>query len=148
MANDKLAKFKGRVGNGKDRHVRLYHWVTDTPAWRDLDAVARCAYVEMLRRYNGSNNGRIGFGVRCMGEALNVAPKTAARALRALEAHGFIVTVKRGAFSRKVKHASEYRLTEFKCDLTNTLAHKDFTRWQKNTVVEVTPVGGRGDTER
>lgn len=130
-------KLTGRIeDDGARRHVRLYHWLMDTPAWQDLDPVARCAYIELARRYAGpeSTNGRISVSVRQLGVRLHVSLATASRALRKLEDHGFIVTVKKGAFSRKVRHATEYRLTEFKCDITGDLPTKDFARWRKNTV--------------
>ena len=38
--------------------------------------------------------------------------------------------MKRGAFSLKQKHATEWRLTEFPCDVTNDIASKDFMRWK------------------
>lgn len=148
MATDKRARLMGRISEAKERHIRLAYWLMDTAAWRDLDPVGRCAYVELMKLYNGSNNGRIALGVRTLADALNVAPTTAARALRSLEAHGFIVTVTRGAFSRKLRHATEYRLTAHGCNVTNGLPTKDFSRWQKNTVPVVTPTDTRGDTER
>jgi hypothetical protein len=148
MAADKRARAKGRLGESKERHVRLHYWVMATEAWNDLDTVARCAYVELLKLYRGSNNGRIALGVRTLGDSLKVAPTTAARALRSLEAHGFIQTVTRGAFSRKVRHASEYRLTEHGCDASGALPSKEFASWRKNTVHVVTPIGARHDTDR
>ena len=42
------------------RHVRLYHWFLKTEAWRDLDPSTRCAYIALVERYNGTNNGKIG----------------------------------------------------------------------------------------
>jgi DNA-binding GntR family transcriptional regulator len=84
-----------------------------------------------------------------MAEALNVGKMTAARALRSLQEHGFIVEAKRGAFSLKLRHASEWRLTEFGCDVTGALATKEFARWQKqNTVSPQNLNGSRSDTVR
>ena len=54
------------------------------------------------------------------------------RALDALEDRGFIVAMKRGAFSLKQRHASEWRLTEHACDVSNNMATKDFMRWTFN----------------
>jgi hypothetical protein len=43
-----------RNGRGKrdspSRYVALSHWMMRTAAWRDLDTVARCAYIELARR--------------------------------------------------------------------------------------------------
>lgn len=137
------------AGNG--RYVMLTHWMMRTPAWRSLDTVARCAYIELLMRYAGpgSNNGRLPFSLREMAEALNVGKMTATRAFRVLQDRGFIVQTKRGAFSLKCRHAAEWRLTEFGDDATGALATKDFARWQKqNTVSPEGPNGSRGDAAR
>jgi len=90
-------------------------------AWKDLDAEARSIYVELTARYNGSNNGRIGYSSRAAAIDLKISKDTAARGLRSLEAHGFIVVEKRGAFHCKVRHASEYRLTIYDSDIATNL---------------------------
>jgi DNA-binding transcriptional MocR family regulator len=115
----------------ESRHVRLYHWLMRTEAWRSLDATERAIYVEIAGRYGGpgSNNGRIPYSVREATKALHIGKATASRALHSLERRGFIVATQRGAFSFKVRHATEWRLTEFPCDITQQLATKDFARW-------------------
>jgi hypothetical protein len=104
-----------------------------TPAWRDLDCVARSAYVELSSRYAGpgSNNGRIAYSLEEMARALSVGKATAQRAFRKLQANGFIVRMKSGCFNFKLRHSTEWRLTEFMCDVTGALATKEFTRWEK-----------------
>lgn len=115
------------------RFVQLFHWMLDSPAWKDLDAKARAIYVELTKRYNGSNNGRIGYSARQAAQDLGISKDTAARALRSLERHGFIVVEKRGAFHCKIRHASEYRLTAYESDVATNyaerLATKEFMRW-------------------
>jgi DNA binding protein with HTH domain len=124
-----------RTGRGlkPGRYVALSHWMMRTAAWRSLDTVARCAYVELAARYAGpgSNNGRLPFSLREMAGALNVSKMTARRAMQTLQDRGFIVEIKRGAFSLKERHATEWRLTEFGCDVTGALATKDFARWEE-----------------
>ena len=123
-----------------------------TAAWRDLDCVARCAYVELASRYAGpgSNNGRIPFSLREMAEALGSSKATAMRAMARLQDHGFAVMTKQGAFRVKARTATEWRLTEFACDVTGEMATKDFMRWVKNqnTVSFEHPNGCRDETER
>lgn len=155
-AKSRRKLLKNRIDDDDDRrHVRLYYWFLATPAWTDLDPVARCAYIELARKYRGegSNNGRIAASVRALSANLHVSMATASRALRKLEDHGFIVITTKGAFSRKVRHATEYRLTEFPCDITREIPTKDFARWRKNTVPVVkltvsleTPIGISGET--
>jgi len=121
---------KGRSRYGQ-KFVALYEPMQRTKAWRDLDCKARCAYVELARRYNGGNNGRIGYSVRQMAKNLNASQTTAMRVFRVLQEHGFIVRTKKGGFSLKLRHASEYRLTEYKCDQSGRLATHDYRDWGK-----------------
>jgi DNA-binding transcriptional MocR family regulator len=82
-----------------------------TAAWRSLSANARAIYVEMASRFGGpgSNNGRIPYSVRDAAKSLKIGKSTAARAIETLQDRGFIVEVTKGAFSLKVKHATEWR---------------------------------------
>lgn len=149
-----MAKKHDRTGRSKgpDRYVALPHWMMRTAAWRDLDCVARCAYIELSARYAGpgSNNGRIPFSVREMAEALGTSKATAWRAFTRLQDHEFIVQTKQGAFSQKVRHAAEWRLTEFRCDVTGAMATKDFARWPEiqNAVSPGNPHGCQDETGR
>lgn len=127
--------------NGMPRFVQLFHWMLNSAAWKDLDPVARAIYIELTYRYNGSNNGRIGYSARQAAEDLKISKDTAARGLRSLEAHGFIVVEKRGAFHCKIRHASEYRLTIYDSDIVtdyaSKLATKECMSWRpeiQNTV--------------
>jgi hypothetical protein len=123
-----MSRGKGRTR--RDRFVALRYWMLDAPAWKSLPAGARALYPEIARRYNGSNNGRIPFSVR-EAEALHISKATGARLLEILQARGFIVCTKKGAFSLKTtKDASEWRLTEYDCDYPVAHATKDFMRWQ------------------
>lgn len=153
-----IAKRQGR--SGKDpRHVRLYHLMLASAAWRSPSANARAIYIEVAARYAGpgSNNGRIPYAVGEATEALNIGRATACRAFEQLQDRGFIVAVTKGAFSLKKKHATQWRLTEFGCDVTSAWATKDFMRWQpsvKNpsSVAELTvplrnPIGFCGGTD-
>lgn len=104
---------------GESRHVRVYHWLMQTVAWRSLDATARAIYIEIAARYGGpgSNNGRIPYSVREAAESLRIGKTTAARALERLQRRSFIIPMKKGAFSWKLRHSTEWRLTEFPCDV-------------------------------
>ena len=122
-----------RTGRSKKeaRHVRLHHWMMQTAAWKSLSGNQRALYVEMAARYNGSNNGRIHFSTREAAQALHIGKATAARALAVLVERGFIVAMIRGGFNVKDKQAqaTEWRLTEFNCDVTFVLPSKEFARW-------------------
>jgi hypothetical protein len=132
-------------GGSTPRHVRLYHYMMDSPAWHDLGAVARAIYLEIARRYAGpgSNNGRIPYSVREAAAAFRISTATASRALATLTDHGFIVPVVKGAFSLKRRHATEWRLTEFPCDVSKAfVATKDFMRWSPASPLATAPCGG------
>jgi hypothetical protein len=111
------------------RHVMLFHHMLDSQAWKSLGVIPRAVYLDMAKRYYGTNNGRIGYSIRCAVDELHIGNATAKRALDVLEDRGFIVATKRGAFSLKQRHATEWRLTAYPCESTNGLSTKDFMRW-------------------
>jgi hypothetical protein len=137
------SRVKGREG----RHVRLYHYMMRTAAWKSLDAVARCIYIDMASNYagTGTNNGRIPYSVREAAAELRIGKSTAHEAMRNLQERGFIVAVTQGAFSLKKRHATEWRLTEFASDVDTSFATKEFMRWEQIKPAEIqntVPVGG------
>jgi hypothetical protein len=91
-----------------------------TDAWRALTAPGRAVYIQIGLRYNGSNNGRIEYSVRDAASECILAKDTASRAFKELVDLGFIAETRRGSFSCKTRIASEWRLTAFKCNLTNS----------------------------
>lgn len=112
--------------------------------WKSLNAIQRAIYVEMVARYDGSNNGCIPYSVRDAANALHISKATAFRSLAVLKERGFIVPIKRGAFSLKLRHATEWRLTEFNCDLTGALPSKDFAKWHLENQNTVSPESTMG----
>jgi hypothetical protein len=136
-----------------ERHVRLYHRMMKTAAWTSLSPNARAVYIEIEARYGGfgSNNGRIVYSVRMASEGTNIGKTAAARALIDLQDRGFIRMTKRGAFSLKSRHATEWRLTTHASDVSSQAATKEYEHWQppeKNTVPERGPDGTCTGTER
>jgi transposase len=125
-----------------ERYVRLTHRMMQTKAWKNLDSNARAAYVELATIYNGANNGRIGFSARQAARAIDVSKATAARAMIQLQERGFIVAMTKGRFDRQ-RHATEWRLTEFRCDLTGQPASRDFEAWTTADILTLRP---RGDS--
>lgn len=117
------------------RHVRLYHSMMMTPAWRDLSCYARAGYIEMSIRCGGprSNNGRIPYSVREMAANLGISPPTARRVFKDLKEHGFIIETRRGRYGRRRTYASEWRLTEFGCDVSDIPPTRDYMKWEGST---------------
>jgi transposase len=148
----KLRRKQGRKSKGPS-FVQLFKYMLDSPAWLALSAVAKAAYVQLARRYDGVNNGLLGLSARTLAEELGVSKGTAARALIQLEDAGFIETVTLGRFARRNHQASEYRLTTFRCDKTGELPTKKFMRSQPipETIGEVPtlkPWAAQGISER
>jgi hypothetical protein len=109
------------------RWVQLYHYMLDSEAWRSLQHLDQAIYVELCRRYNGQNNGKIFFSLREGAERFKAGKMTVSRSLERLSDRGFVVPTKKGAFHCKIRHATEWRLTDYDCD--GSLATKDFMRW-------------------
>jgi hypothetical protein len=111
---------KKHLEGRQDRYFQLHHYMLKTDAWKALSSAARAVYVQIGSRYNGGNNGRLSFSIRDAATECNLAKNTAARALKELINLGFIEETRHGSLSRKTRIASEWRLTAFKCDLTNS----------------------------
>ena len=114
-----------------EAHVRLHIWLLRTAAWLSLTAAERAVYIQLASRYNGCNNGKVGFSVRDAAKECRISKNTAAHAFKALVRTGFIEIKTPGGFSRKVRHAAEWLLTEYRDDVSNELPKKAFMRWHK-----------------
>lgn len=129
MARGRRPNAKGR-STGPSPFLMLPQWAFDCPAYRTLKPGPRALLWELIRRFNGNNNGCIGFSQRDMSAAINVADReTVAGYVRELEARGFIVASRRGGFNVKVadRRASEWELTWLK--VGETPPRKTFMRW-------------------
>lgn len=114
--------------------VMLPHWMMKSPAWRSLKPVDRVLYEELTLIYNGSNNGRLALSTRDAAERCNAHRDTVGLSFRRLQAAGFIECATPGGFSRKTRHATEWRLTIHPCNVTGSLAPKTFMRWRGVTL--------------
>lgn len=108
----------------------------ESAAWRSLSAAERVVYIEVRRRYNGKNNGWIALSVRDAAARCNINKDTASKAFATLQARGFIECVTPGGFSRKVRHATEWRLLDERCDKTGAMPTKAFMRWRPDAAGE------------
>lgn len=130
-----MARKHDRTGRSKQKlspFIALERYIKASPAWQSLSLVARCAYIELLDIYSGSNNGRIALSARSLAERLPISRATATRALQDLTDRGFIEVTREGAFSLKsgLRRATEWRLTRYHCDLTGQSQSQKFMRWQ------------------
>jgi hypothetical protein len=110
--------------------------VLRSAAWLSLTPVARTVYVQLRLRFNGSNNGAIPYSAREAAEECRINKDTASRAFAELQAKGFIECATPGGFTRKVRHATEWRLTDERCDVTGAVPSRAFMRWQPASETE------------
>lgn len=115
---------------GVGRFVQLPLFMLESVAWRDLSSQEQAAYLAVAMVYNGANNGCLAVSVRQVAERARVNKDTATKCVARLQALGFIECASPGGFSRKVRHAAEWRLTLYKCDRTNALPSKAFMKWR------------------
>jgi DNA-binding transcriptional MocR family regulator len=102
----------------------------NSPAYVSLSLPARSAFFEVLRGYNGANNGKIALSVRQLAERMNYSINTAMRALQELVEKGFVEPRIKGSFSVKFRHATEWRLTDRRCDATGARQSQAFLKWK------------------
>lgn len=123
-----------------DRFVQLPHWLLDCPAFRSLKPQAVAIYVQLMRIYNGSNNGSLGLSVRTAAARCNIAKDTASKAFKELAEKGFIECMRPGGFSRKTRLAAEWRLTALKCDRTGRTSNTAlFLKWGRDKWTDARP---------
>jgi hypothetical protein len=116
---------------GKPKFLMIEGYMYRSEAYQSLMPSEKVAYDELKWRYDGGNNGRIGLGCRDLAAVLHTKSKTTAtKALAVLAAKGFIVKTKASAFSVKHRAATEWRLTEYPCDVSGQLPTKEFLRWR------------------
>lgn len=83
-------QYKGHK-KGAGRHVQLPEYLQATEAWATLKPGPRALYIELKRRYNGRNNGRLILSHRDAAKALNVHRNTVGPWFAELIERGFIM---------------------------------------------------------
>ena len=119
---------RGRSRNVPGGFFQINRYIFRCPAWRSLKPQARVIYIELTARFNGTNNGQIALSVRDAAQRCNIAKDTAGRALQELIEKGFIAIVTGGSFGFKLRHATEYRLTDH--PYGEDRATKEFMIWR------------------
>jgi hypothetical protein len=130
---------QNRKGRSKrtGHFVQLHTWMMATEAWRSLSPSSRVVYIEIVARYDGRNNGWLALSARDAASLCRINKDTAGKAFRELIDRGFIECVTPGGFTRKVRHATEWRLTHHLCDATGKAGSKAYMKWRpkiQNTV--------------
>jgi hypothetical protein len=106
-----------------NRRLRLEHWLLVSAAYKGLMNQSKCILIELMRRYDGGNNGLISFGGRS-GAYAGFSTDVTERALTELERARFIVQTVPAVPS--LSHPRKWRLTIYGAD--GKPATKDFMR--------------------
>ena len=118
---------------GIGRFVQLFEWFQKTEAWATLRPGPRSLYIELKRRYTGSNNGRIMLSHRDAAKLLNVHRNTVGTWFKELETRGFIVMTQDPYLGPSgVGQTSHWLLTELPGDDMKP-ASKAFASWRSNS---------------
>ena len=140
MSRKAWRKVNAKGRNKHAKHVRLYGSMMDSAAWRNLPPTARCVWLELKRRYNGSNNGEIPLSCREAAKLVNVSKDTAARALRMLQERGFAKIGRPSGFNVKIRLSTRWILTDEPlgdCRPTN-----EWRDWRPGKNLEHGPMSG------
>lgn len=131
-----MARRHNKTGRstGGPAFIQIFRYMYESPAYRSLSPAERAILLAVAARYNGSNNGFIGLGVRDAAEECNVNKDTAGRCFQTLQDRGFLEKAQASAFSRKDRVATEWRLTWQQCDRTGHKPSKAFMRDRKSVV--------------
>lgn len=131
------------------RHIRLYHSITGSDAWRDLSGNAVKLLIALARFDDGKSNGKLYFSERTGAKETGLSRNTVKRCLDELIEHGFIAQTKPGAFNRNNLLAATYRLTWVAAPGCNPSAPtRDFEKWKhENSQAQIlTPSGSNSDS--
>ena len=118
-----LAK-KGII-ESTERFVKLTYPLIESEAWRWLRPISQSVYIELRRRFNGSNK-KISLSLAEAAHILKASKSSISTALKQLETHGFIKLIKKGYFTSRM--ASEYALTDEQLDGYSPT--REWRQWQ------------------
>jgi helix-turn-helix protein len=115
------------TASGKALFVQLPYWLMDSPRWQRLRPAAVRVWLQLVRQYDGQNNGRVFLSTRDAAAFCDLDKNTAASAIKQLEDEGLIENVRRYSASRTQRLAPEWRFTHLPCNVTGllpTLTHE------------------------
>lgn len=107
------------------RHIRLYHSITGTEAWRHLSGNGIKVLIALARFDDGGSNGELYFSERTAAAQTGLSRNTVRRALRELIDKGFIAQTKSGAFNRNNLLAATYLPADLGCMAGRQAARTD-----------------------
>lgn len=121
---------RNKRGSGK-KFVQIDDWLMQSVAWQEMKPGPRMLYIELKRRFNGGNNGRIFLSHRDAATALKVGRDTVSGYFGVLIKHGFIAITRGHCLGPAgIGQSSHYRLTEMPHE--GAPATKEFMTWTPN----------------
>ena len=118
----KARRIKGLGKRSGPNFIQLFHYVKRSVEYHGLGLIARALLIELIDRYNGSNNGTIVLGRREAMYELKCGADAVSSATRELDdaclARPLLVGAWRG------RQATEWRLMWCRCDKTGDLPRK------------------------
>lgn len=94
-------------------HIRLYHDIFDSPAWRALSPSDQRCYLALLRQLMSFNNGDLSLPMSRAKHLGIRSENTLAKGLRALQAVGLLAVTRKGGCTRGGQRMPNlYRLTD------------------------------------
>ena len=126
----KPKNFKQRK-KGAGRHVQLPEYLQATEAWASLKPGPRALYIELKRRFNGSNNGNLVLSHRDAAKAINVHRNTISGYFCELQTRG-LISMTQGPYlgPSGVGQAALWALQELQT-VDGKPAQKGFKAWRK-----------------
>lgn len=131
-------------GRSKITFIMLRHDIYDSDSWQSLSSQARSTWLELARRYNSFNNGRIPLSCREVSRLLCVSKDTASRAFNELIDRGLIKVKQNSGFNVKSRTSRRWALTSE--PLNNQAPTNEWRYWKKSE--HGTTVGTHSPTGR
>ena len=133
MTNKKLKKVvKSLSASSQDpkRFVQLNYLLIKSNAFKEVSGGAFKLYVKVRERFNGVNNGEIGFSVRDASNKLGISRMTASKYFKELEEKGFLKIKEKGSYNFKSRHATTWIITAERYN--HKAPSNDFMSWNKH----------------
>ena len=131
MSKQFKKKIKSLSASSQDpkRFVQLNYYLIKSNAFKEVSGGAFKLYIKVRERFNGVNNGEIGFSVRDASNKLGIAPMTAHKYFKELEEKGFLKTRVKGSYNFKSRHATTWIITAERYN--HKAPSNDFMSWIK-----------------
>jgi hypothetical protein len=107
------------------RQIKLYHRWLNSSAYRTTPSAAKVVLLEMMRRFNGGNNGRISFG-GLSGAEIGLSRDLTERMLNLLRDRGFLAEMEPAKPGRR-GHPRRWRLTMYR--VAGMKPTEEFLKW-------------------